>query len=93
MFKLCQQTISNRQELYFLEDTATPILQIDTSDYAIGGYFTGAVDHGATDGASDGSGSNRRSDGRCERWIMERRMVEVIDQKVIGGVMDGASNR
>ena len=25
----------------------------------------------ATDDASDGSGSNRRSDGRCERWIRE----------------------
>jgi len=26
-FKLCQQAISNCQELYFLEDTVTPILQ------------------------------------------------------------------
>ena len=25
-------------ELYFLEDTATPILQTDASDYGIGGY-------------------------------------------------------
>jgi hypothetical protein len=38
-FKLCQQAISNCQELYFLEDTATPILQTDTSDYGIGGYL------------------------------------------------------
>ena len=34
-FKLCQQAISNCQELYFLEDTATPILQTDASDYGI----------------------------------------------------------
>ena len=27
------------QELYFLEDTATPILQTDASDYGIGGYI------------------------------------------------------
>jgi len=25
--------------LYFLEDTATPILQINASDYGIGGYI------------------------------------------------------
>ena len=30
--KLCQQAISNCQELYFLEDTTT-----DASDYGIGG--------------------------------------------------------
>jgi hypothetical protein len=28
-----QQAISNCSELYFLEDTAKPILQIDVSDY------------------------------------------------------------
>jgi hypothetical protein len=38
-FKLCQQAISNCQELYFLEDTTTPILQTDASDYGIGGYL------------------------------------------------------
>ena len=38
-FKLCQQAISNCQELYFLEDTATHILQTDASDYGIGGYL------------------------------------------------------
>ena len=32
-FEYCQQAISNCQELYFLEDTATPILQTDASDY------------------------------------------------------------
>jgi RNase H-like domain found in reverse transcriptase len=32
------QAISNSQELYFLEDTATPILQTDASDYGFGGY-------------------------------------------------------
>ena len=32
VFKLCQQAISKCQELYFLEDTATPILQTDASD-------------------------------------------------------------
>ena len=26
------------QELYFLEDTVTPILQTDASDYGVGGY-------------------------------------------------------
>jgi len=31
--KLCQQ------ELYLLEDTATPILQTDASDFGIGGYL------------------------------------------------------
>jgi len=36
-FKLSQQAISNCQELYFLEDTATPILHTDASDYGIGG--------------------------------------------------------
>ena len=38
-FQYCQQAISNCQELYFLEDTATPILQTDASDYGIGGYL------------------------------------------------------
>jgi len=38
-FKLCQQAISNCQELYFLEDTAAPILQTDASDYGIGCYL------------------------------------------------------
>ena len=37
-FEKCQQAISNCQELYFLEDTATPIVQTDASDYGIGGY-------------------------------------------------------
>ena len=32
-FQYCKQAISNCQELYFLEDTATPILQTDASDY------------------------------------------------------------
>jgi len=32
--------VSNCQELYFLEDTSTPILQTDASDYGIGGYVT-----------------------------------------------------
>jgi hypothetical protein len=38
-FKLCQQAISNCQELYFLEDTAIRILQTAVSDYGIGGYL------------------------------------------------------
>jgi hypothetical protein len=38
-FEYCQQAISNCQELYFLEDTAIPILQTDASDYGIGGYL------------------------------------------------------
>ena len=37
-FEFCQQAIPNCQELYFLDDTATPILQTDASDYGIGGY-------------------------------------------------------
>ena len=38
-FEQCQLEISRCQELYFLEDTATPILQTDASDYGIGGYL------------------------------------------------------
>lgn len=38
-FEYCQQAVSNCQELYFLEDTAIPILQTDASDYGIGGYL------------------------------------------------------
>ena len=38
-FQYCQQAISNCQELYFLEDTATPIFQTNASDYGIGGYL------------------------------------------------------
>ena len=47
----------------------------------------GSIDRARND-ASDGSGS----DGCCERCIMERRIVQSMDQKVIGGAMDGASN-
>ena len=32
-FEYCQQAISNCQDLYFFEDTATPIKQTDVSDY------------------------------------------------------------
>ena len=38
-FEYCQQAKSSCQELYFLEDTATPILQTDASYYGIGGYL------------------------------------------------------
>ena len=38
-FEYCQQAISNCQELYFLEDTGTPILQTVASDYGVGGYL------------------------------------------------------
>ena len=38
-FEYCQQAISNCQELYFLEDTVSPILQTDASDYGVGGYL------------------------------------------------------
>ena len=37
-FEYCRQTIANSQELFFLEDTATPILQTDAAEYGIGGY-------------------------------------------------------
>ena len=37
-FEYCQQAIANCQELFFLVDTATPLLQTDASDYGIGGY-------------------------------------------------------
>ena len=37
--------MSNCHELYFLEDTATPILQSDASDYGIGGYLYMIVNH------------------------------------------------
>ena len=33
-FEVCQQAIPNCQELYFLDDTFTPIVH----DYGIGGY-------------------------------------------------------
>jgi len=38
-FEYCQLAVSNCQELYFLEDTDIPILQIDASDYGVGGYM------------------------------------------------------
>ena len=38
-FEFCQQAVSNCQEIFFSEDTATPILQNDASDYLIGGYM------------------------------------------------------
>jgi len=44
-FHFCQVAVSNCQELYFLEDTATPILQTDASDYGIGGYMYMIVNH------------------------------------------------
>ena len=34
-FHFCRIAVSNCQELYFLEDTVTPILQTDASDYGI----------------------------------------------------------
>jgi len=36
--EVCQQAISNCQELYFLDDTSTSIVQTDAFDYGIGGY-------------------------------------------------------
>jgi len=38
-FKYCRDVVSNCQELHFLEDTSTPILQTDASDDGIGGYL------------------------------------------------------
>ena len=38
-FQFCRAAVSNCQELFFLEDTATPILQTDASHYGIGGYM------------------------------------------------------
>ena len=38
-FHFCRVAVSNCQELYFLGDTVTPILQTDSSDYGIGGYL------------------------------------------------------
>jgi hypothetical protein len=38
-FHFCRVAVSNCQELYFLDDTITPILQTDASDYGIGGYM------------------------------------------------------
>ena len=37
--KECQMSISNCQQLYFFDDTNTPILQTDASDYGVGAYF------------------------------------------------------
>jgi len=38
-FECLRDIVSNCQELYFLEDTSTPILQTDALDYGIGGYL------------------------------------------------------
>jgi len=38
-FEYCRAAVSNCQELYFLVDTSTSILQTDASDYGIGGYL------------------------------------------------------
>ena len=42
-FEYCQQAISNCQDLYFLEDTVTPILKTDASDYGVGGYLYSVI--------------------------------------------------
>ena len=44
-FHFCRVAVSNCQELYFLEDTETPILQTDASDYGIGDYLYMIVNH------------------------------------------------
>ena len=38
-FHFCRVSVSNCQELYFLEKNLTPILHMDASDYGIGGYM------------------------------------------------------
>ena len=38
-FHFCRVSVFNCQELYFLEVTATQILQTDASGYGIGGYM------------------------------------------------------
>ena len=58
-----------------------------------------AMDQGAIEGAmgsvSDGSESNRKSDGWCEGQIRElqkeRRMVQAMDQGAIEGAMKRSS--
>jgi len=44
-FHFCRVAVSNCQGLYSLEDTDTPILQTDASDYGIGGYLYMIVNH------------------------------------------------
>ena len=44
-FHYCRVAVSNCQELYFLEDTETPILQTDAPDHGIGGYLYMIVNH------------------------------------------------
>jgi len=44
-FHFFRQAVSYCQELYFLEDTTTPILQTDASDYDIGGYLYRITNH------------------------------------------------
>ena len=44
-FHFCRVVVSNCKELYFLEDTETPILQTGASDYGIGGYLYMIVNH------------------------------------------------
>jgi len=38
-FHFCRVAVSSCQELYFLKNTESPILQTDASDYGIGGYL------------------------------------------------------
>ena len=49
---------------------------------------------GAMDDANDGSKSNKRSDGWCERWFSqkERWMMQAMDQKAIERATDDASD-
>ena len=51
---------------------------------------------GESDGARNGSWSNRRSDGWFKRWIREqlkeRWVVQAMDQGAIEGEMDGSSD-
>jgi len=44
-FHFCRVAVSNCQELYFLKNTESPILQTDASYYGIGGYLYMIVNH------------------------------------------------
>ena len=52
-----------------------------------------AAIEGAMEGTSDGSGSNRLSDGWCnQKQQKERWMVRGVDQGAIEGETDGSSD-
>jgi len=72
-FEFCQVAISNCQELYFLKDTATPILQTDASDYGIGGYVIMVTNEKVrVFGRKNATASSTEFDSSRTYWITDR---------------------